>query len=76
MSKTGIEWQIVQNAKALRNKHKKTQRDIAAILHVTPGYIGQIESANNPSMYSYEQLNQLAKYFECSPKDFMPEEAS
>lgn len=75
MYKTKIEEAIVQNTVAIRKKNKKTQRNIADLLKVTPGYIGQVESSNYPSMYSYEQLNKLAVYLKCSPKDFMPETA-
>jgi transcriptional regulator with XRE-family HTH domain len=75
MQKSNIEEAIVQNTVALRKKRKKTQRDIANVLNVTAGYIGQVESLKSPSMYSYDQLNELAKFFECSPKDFMPEKA-
>lgn len=75
MQKSNIEEVIVQNTVALRKKRKKTQRDIANVLNVTAGYIGQVESLKSPSMYSYDQLNELAKFFECSPKDFMPERA-
>lgn len=74
MFKSSIKIFIVSKTISFRKKNKKTQRDIAEILNTSAGYIGQIESKNSPSMYSYEQLNKLAKYFECSPKDFLPEE--
>lgn len=72
MYKSKFEWLIVINIKAIRGENKKTQRDIAECLNVSAGYIGQIESQNNRSMYSYDQLNELAKYFKCSPRDFIP----
>lgn len=74
MFKSSIKIFIVSKTISFRKRKKKTQRDIAEILNTSAGYIGQIESKNSPSMYSYEQLNELAKYFECSPKDFLPEE--
>jgi len=74
MFKSSIKIFIVSKTISFRKRNKKTQRDIAEILNTSAGYIGQIESKNSPSMYSYEQLNKLAKYFECSPKDFLPEE--
>lgn len=74
MFKSSIKIFIVSKTISFRKSNKKTQRDIAEILNTSAGYIGQIESKNSPSMYSYEQLNKLAKYFECSPKDFLPEE--
>ncbi|ETZ20145.1 helix-turn-helix domain-containing protein [Pedobacter sp. V48] len=70
--KSSFEIAIVENVKRIRNSQKKTQSYIAMILDVTDGYIGQIESPKFPSMYSFDQLNKLAKDFDCSPKDFMP----
>lgn len=50
-----------------------TQEDIAIHLNVSTGYIGHIESPKFRAKYNTEQLNELAKLFKCSPKDFMPE---
>ncbi|MGO1245432.1 MAG: helix-turn-helix domain-containing protein [Sphingobacterium sp.] len=66
---------IVETTKEKRKANKSSQEDIAKVLGVTVGYIGQIESKKLKSMYSYGQLNKLARYFDCSPKDFMPEKA-
>lgn len=74
MQKNKIEEMIVKNTIAIRKKNKKTQRDVANALKVSPGYVGQVESVNSPSMYTYDQLNKLAIYLECSLKDFMPQE--
>jgi Helix-turn-helix. len=72
-SKTEIEAVIVDLVRKKRESLKKRQKDISQILGVTVGYIGQIESTKSKSMYSYDQLNLIAKEFGCSPKDFMPE---
>ncbi len=74
-NKSEIEWQIVELIKDKRTSLKISQAKIAAQLGVTPGYIGQIEMRGSASMYTYDQLNELAKFFNCSPKDFMPENA-
>ena len=73
MAKTKVEWAIVEHVREIRKAKKKTQRNIAAFLKVTPGYIGQIETETSPSMYSYDQLNHIAAKLGCSLKDFMPE---
>ena len=75
MPKTKVEWAIVGNVRTIRNEKKKTQRDIASYLGVSPGYIGQIETEDSASMYSYDNLCEIAKYLECSMKDFMPEDS-
>ena len=71
--KTETEFQIVSLVKSRRSKLNRSQSDIANLFGLTRGYIGQIEMKSHPSMYSYDQLNELAKYLECSLKDFMPE---
>jgi len=49
------------------------QEDVALHLDVSTGYIGHIESPNFKAKYTTVQINELAKFFKCSPKDFMPE---
>lgn len=71
--KSPLEMYIVEVIKEKRKILKMNQEDIASTLGVTVGYIGQIESKKLKSMYSYDQLNKLAKFFGCSPKDFIPE---
>ncbi|PPK99313.1 helix-turn-helix domain-containing protein [Parapedobacter indicus] len=73
MPKTKIEWLIARNVRTIRKAKKKTQRDIASCLNVSAGYIGQIETEDSASMYSFDNLNELAKYLGCSMRDFMPE---
>lgn len=75
MPKTKVEWAIVKNVRSIRKRKKKTQRDVASCLGVSPGYIGQIETEDSASMYSYDNLYELAKYFVCSMKDFMPDQS-
>ena len=70
--KTKIELKIVDLVKTRRNKLGRTQSDIAKLFGVTRGYIGQIEMQSSSSMYSFDQLNELAKYLDCSMKDFVP----
>ncbi len=71
--KSAFELAVVENVKKKRKELNRPQSYIAMILDVSDGYIGQIESPRYPSMYSLNQLNIIAKDFECSPKDFMPE---
>lgn len=73
MSKSVTEYEIVKLVLSIRNREKKTQRDLADLLKVSAGFIGQIEMESSSSMYSYNQLNEIAKYLNCSLKDFMPE---
>lgn len=74
-TKTPLEAYIVDIVKEKRKERNLKQEDLAKFLGVSVGYIGQIESKKLKSMYSHQQLNELAKYLKCSPKDFMPDEA-
>lgn len=50
-----------------------TQDDLAEKLNVSKGFIGNIESTKFIDKYSLTQLNELARIFNCSPRDFLPE---
>ncbi len=71
--KTSIELEIVKLVKDRRVKLDRSQTEIAEVLGLSRGYIGQIEMKSSPSMYSFDQLNKIAKYLDCSMRDFMPE---
>lgn len=50
-----------------------TEEDIAVHLNLSTGFIGHIESPSYRAKYNTHHLNELAKLFKCSPKDFWPE---
>ncbi len=54
---------------------KVTQEQLAIHLGVSRGYLEYIESPDFPAKYTATHLNELAKVFKCSPKDFWPEKA-
>ncbi|MEN5085735.1 helix-turn-helix transcriptional regulator [Sphingobacterium faecium] len=74
MPKSLIEFEIVSLVRKKRKDLNMSQAKIAALIQVSAGYIGQIEMQSSDSMYSYDQLNRLALLFNCSPKEFLPEE--
>lgn len=71
--KSKIDWYIVSRVREMRISRGLGQDDIALHLQFSTGYIGHIESPNFPAKYNTGHLNELAKLFRCSPKDFMPE---
>jgi DNA-binding XRE family transcriptional regulator len=71
--KNKIDWFIITRVREMRMKASLGQEDIALHLEVSTGYIGHIESPNFKAKYNTGQINELAKLFKCSPKDFMPE---
>lgn len=70
--KTKFEMAVIDNVAEMRRKRSLSQDDLAIILGLTRGYIGQIESPNSPSTYNLNHLNRLAYEFGCSPQDFLP----
>ena len=71
--KTKIDWFIITRVREMREREGLEQDDIAIHLSVSNGFIGQIESPNFRAKYNTSHLNELAKLFKCSPKEFMPE---
>jgi transcriptional regulator with XRE-family HTH domain len=71
--KTKIDWFIISKVKDIRLEKGLEQDDVAIHLSVSNGFIGQIESPNFRAKYNTSHLNELAKLFKCSPKDFMPD---
>jgi transcriptional regulator with XRE-family HTH domain len=71
--KNNIDWFIVNRVREMRLLKKLSQDDIALHLNLSKGFIGHIESPNFIAKYNTTHLNELAKLFNCSPKDFWPE---
>lgn len=72
--KSEIEMHVIQRVKAFRERAKLSQSELATLLGVSNGFIGQAESSNYPTKYNLNHLNQMAIIFKCSVKDFMPDE--
>jgi transcriptional regulator with XRE-family HTH domain len=72
--KNKIDWYIINRIRALRLEKGLTQTHIAVQLKLSVGFIGHIESPKFPAKYNTSHLNELAKLFNCSPKDFWPEQ--
>ena len=73
MLKNVVDWYIVNKVKEIRLEKSISQADVADHLDVSFGFIGQVESPNYRTKYKTLHLNELAKLFKCSPKDFWPE---
>ncbi len=73
--KSRIDWFIVSRVREMRMEKDMTQTEVAVHLKLSVGFIGHIESPNFIAKYNTQHLNELAKLFKCSPKDFWPEKA-
>ncbi|MBS1533275.1 MAG: helix-turn-helix transcriptional regulator [Bacteroidetes bacterium] len=70
--KTKFELAVVNHVIQARKAKGLSQNDIAKILKLSRGFIGQVESPNSPSVYSLNHLNKLAYELQCSIRDFIP----
>lgn len=71
--KSQIELYIVQKVKEQRKKRKMSQRYLAGCLNVSQSFIRNIENENDDTAYNIDHLNEIAKIFDCSIRDFFPE---
>ena len=72
-TKSKIDQYLISQVRRFREEKGFTQEDIAIHLDLSTGFIGHIESPNYRAKYNAQHLNELAKLFKCSPKDFWPE---
>lgn len=70
---TKIEQYIIDVVRKKRIEKGLSQIDIATHLDISHGFIGDVENPNYRAKYNLNHLNELAKLFECSPKDFLPD---
>lgn len=70
---TKIELYIIQRVKELREQRGMTQMELSLRLGKGVGFIGDIEAPSKKAKYNINHLNEIAKVFDCSPKDFWPE---
>jgi transcriptional regulator with XRE-family HTH domain len=70
---TPIEEFVINKVREMRTAKGISQASLARMLDVSEGFIGNIENPSYRDKYNIKHLNELAKVFECSPKDFLPE---
>jgi transcriptional regulator with XRE-family HTH domain len=71
--KSTIELYVINKVREKRIEKNISQAHLAYLLNVSRGFIGKVESEKHASKYNINHINNLAKIFGCSPKDFMPE---
>ncbi len=70
--KNKIDWHIISQMSKMRTEMGYSQEDIGVHLNLSTGFIGHIESPAFRAKYNNTHLNELARLFKCSPKDFFP----
>lgn len=69
---TAIEKYVIEVVKKKRLEKGMTQKDLAFGLEKSLSFIGDIENPNRRAKFNLNHINELARFFECSPKDFLP----
>ncbi len=70
-----IEQHVVNVVRAKRIEKGWSQKELAYQLDVSIGFLGDIENPKYSAKYNLNHINELAKIFECSPREFLPEDA-
>lgn len=68
-----IEQYVIDTVRRMRIEKKISQKELAYSLNLSIGFIGSVESSKLRAKYNLSHINKLAEYFECSPKDFLPD---
>lgn len=71
---TPIEQHVVDIVRTKRIQKGWSQKELAYQLDVSIGFIGDIENPKYRAKFNLNHINELAKIFECSPRDFLPKE--
>ena len=71
--KNEIDHYIMNRVRDLRITKGISQAELASLMDVSRAFIGKIENPKLDKKYNINHLNQLAKIFNCSPKDFLPD---
>jgi len=64
---------IINKVREMREKQEMTQASLSHALNMADSFVSNVESLKRRDKYNVNHLNQLAKIFKCSPKDFLPE---
>lgn len=68
-----IEQFVIDTVREKRLKAKISQKDLADALDLSIGFIGDIESTKSRAKYNLNHINALARLFNCSPQEFLPD---
>jgi ribosome-binding protein aMBF1 (putative translation factor) len=72
---TKIELYIISEVRRIRESRGMSQMELSLKLGKAVGFIGDIEAPSKKAKYNIKHLNDIAKIFECSPKDFWPDKS-
>lgn len=68
-----IEQYVIDRVREIRKEKGLSQRDIAYQIDIDQSFLAAVESPKGRAKYNLNHLNDLAKLFNCSIKDFFPD---
>jgi len=71
--KSEIELYVINKVREMRMSRDISQADLAHKLNLSVGFVGHIENPKYKAKYNLNHINELAKIFNCSIKDFLPD---
>jgi len=70
---SSVEQYVIDKVREKRIEKGWSQKDLAYEIDLSISFIGDVESPKCRAKYNLNHINTLAKVFECSPRDFLPE---
>lgn len=70
-----IELFVIEKVKEKRIKKGWSQIHLSQKLNMNDSFVGHVETPKRRAKYNINHINALAKIFNCSPKDFLPDKA-
>lgn len=71
--KTPVDIYVIEAIRKKRMADNISQAMLAFGIGVSRGFIGMAESPRYNIKYNIHHINEIAKYLNCSPRDFLPE---
>ncbi len=68
-----LEQAVIDTVRLMRIARGWTQRDLSDYLEVSHGFVAKVESPKHRAKYNLQHIEELARVFGCSPKDFLPD---
>lgn len=68
-----IELYIIAEVRRMREAAGMSQMELSLKLGKGVGFIGDIEAPSKKAKYNIKHLNDIARIFGCSPRDFWPD---
>ena len=70
---TEIEKYIINKIRELRISSGLSQMALSQKIGMSSSFVSHVESSKRRAKYNINHLNEIAKVFACSPKDFWPD---